>query len=151
MLYRQVCDILILFMNMYIPVTLIQLQVLIVKEEIVTASEPDRNFIICCVLWARFWVVDTESNSATWNIHIMECEHKSQIYTYQDGSFTRACCVQAFLDGGKVWGCSLLQLWHYHNYTYTLMLLLIARTKFSDFSDQRHYRKNKYSQLMKFQ
>ena len=34
---------------------------------------------------------------------------------------------------------------------HTLMLLLIARTKFSDFSDQRHYRKNKYSQLMKFQ
>ena len=50
----------------------------------------------------------------------------------------------------KCTGAQLLQLRHYHNHTY-LKLLLIARTKFSDFSDQCHYRKNKYSQLIKFQ
>ena len=94
---------------------LIQLQLLVVREGIVTASEPDWNSIICCVLWATFWVVDTKSNSSTWNISRTVNIKTKHAATRTDLSrehvaFKVSCMVV------KCAGAQLLQLWHYHNY-----------------------------------
>ena len=57
---------------------LIQLKVFVVSEEKVTASEPDWNSITCCISWARFWAVDTTSNSSTCKYTCHDCARKSK-------------------------------------------------------------------------
>ena len=46
------------------------------REENAIAREPDRNTTICCILWTRFWVV--ESIAQHEKIHITDCERKSK-------------------------------------------------------------------------
>ena len=58
---------------------LIQLKVFVVSEGKVPVSKPDWNSITCCILWARFWAVDTILNIAQHaNIHVTDCAHKSK-------------------------------------------------------------------------